>query len=258
MALKFNLTATEILRLLGYTEPIGKIMLETFERENDLKFPPCLFEFLCLANQSPLFSTADIWTECEPYFSYTDIEERIEEDKKYWQENPKDYAENEYFQYFQLPKEQWPTRVSNYLQIGSDYSAGVVTFGIRLEELQQENPPVYMLNEASSLEDWVQISDTLSEFLMSVMCDTLSCVMYDTAKNVLQKLGWNFQKCMDSEEVKKELLEKNIDLSAMKKYKSFYGNNVDAFCGYDEQTQTILVITTNADAYKAFTILKET
>lgn len=257
MAIKFNLTATEILRRLGYTESTGKTMFETFERKNNLKLPDCLFEFLCLANQSPLFSTADIWTECEPRFSYTDIEERIEEDKDDWQEHPKDCAEDEYFQYFQLPKEQWPTRVSNYLQIGSDFGAGVVTFGIRLEDLPQENPPVYLLNEASSLENWTQISDSLSEFLMSVMCDILSCVMYDTAKHVLPKLGWRVQTCMNSEEVKRGLSENNIDLSAMKKYKSFYGDHVDAYCGYDEQTQTILVITTHSDTYKSVIISKE-
>jgi len=82
MSIKYDLTAIEILKLLGYSKPIGKENLEVFEKEKDLKLPSCLFDFLSVAYDNPLLTTADIWTGL--YFSYEDIEERIEDDKEYW------------------------------------------------------------------------------------------------------------------------------------------------------------------------------
>ena len=151
MSIKYDLTAFEILKLLGYSNPIGKESLEVFKKENNLKLSSYLFEFLSVVYNNPLFATADIWNSL--YFSYEDIEERIEEDKEYWAENPDEYIEDEYFKFSKTPKEQWSDYVPNYLQIGSDYSAGVVVFGICEKDLELENPPVYMLHEADEITD---------------------------------------------------------------------------------------------------------
>ena len=63
MSFRYDLTAVEILKLLGYTEPVGKDTLLQAEREKNLKLPPALFEFWSLAADSTLFETADIWTK---------------------------------------------------------------------------------------------------------------------------------------------------------------------------------------------------
>ncbi len=241
MAMIYHVTAIDILKILGYTEPTGKKELEIFEKENNLKLPRLLFEFLSLAKDNPLLGTADIWNF--PYFSYEDIKERIEEDKEYWEENPESCAEDEYFAFSQIPVEQWSNYVANYLQIGSDYAAGVVNFGIRVEDLTQENPPVYILNEADTLKDWNMFYHTLSDYLMSVLCDVLVCVQYHTAKRVLQKKGWNFFEYKNLEDVQTQLSQRNIDLSAMKKYPSLYGEDDFYRCCYYEEEKTCFVIT---------------
>ena len=44
MSFRYDLTAVDILKLLGYTEPVGKEALLRAEREKNLKLPPALFE----------------------------------------------------------------------------------------------------------------------------------------------------------------------------------------------------------------------
>ncbi len=39
MAIKYNLTPVEVVKLFGYTEPIAKEELELFEKNNHLKLP---------------------------------------------------------------------------------------------------------------------------------------------------------------------------------------------------------------------------
>ena len=125
MSFRYDLTAIEILRLLGYTEPVGKDVLLKAEQEKNLKLPPALFEFWSLAADSPLFKTADIWTKKRDFFwlSYDSIQEWIDSEKEYWEKAPQKYADNEYYQLSKLPREQWGSRVENYLQIVSDYGA---------------------------------------------------------------------------------------------------------------------------------------
>jgi len=254
MAIKYDLTAIEILKLLGYSKPIGKENLEVFEKENNLKLPSCLFDFLSVIYDNPLLATADIWNNL--YFSYEDIEERIEEDKEYWEENPEDCTEDEYFKFSQIQKEKWSDYVSNYLQIGSDYSAGVVVFGINEKDLTQENPPVYMLHEADAITDWKIIYNKLSDYIMAVILDVLSCANYHTAKNVLQKDGWNFYEYSNSKEAKSLLSDNNIDLSKMNKYFSLYGVNTFCLCCYDDEKKSLFVIRNDEDNYKLFIISK--
>ena len=246
MAVKYNLTPVEILKLLGYTEPISKEELERFEKENNLKFPTLLFDFLSLTRNNPLFSTADIWTRDDslPYFSYEYIEEGIEDCRQDFEDDPEFCEENDFYPFSKIPKDQWPESVANYLQIGSDYGAGVVFFGIEEKDLAQENPPVYMLNEEDTLTDWKLIFHTLSDYLMGVLLDVLACVDYDTARHVLNKEGWSFyeNEYADKEEIEEQLSQKKIDLSAMAKHISCY--DIDSFyrCCFDEEEKALYVI----------------
>ena len=144
MSFRYDLTAVEILKLLGYTEPVGKDTLLQAEREKNLKLPPALFEFWSLAADSTLFETADIWTKRRDFcwFSYDSIQEWIDGDKEYWEKDPQKYADNEYYQLYKLPKVEWGSYVPNYLQIGSDYGAGISKFGICLGEIEQVDPQI--------------------------------------------------------------------------------------------------------------------
>lgn len=235
MSFRYDLTAAQILRILGYTEPVGKEVLLQAEREKNLKLPSALFEFWSLAMDNPLFETADIWTKKRDFFwlSYDGIQEWIDGDKEYWEKNPQKYADNEYYQLYKLPKEQWGSRVANYLQIGSDYGAGISKMGIRLDELKQDNPPVYMLIEGNSLADWVVVDDHLSDFLMRSICDVLCCSEYDTGSEVLEEMGWT------SEEAYQEDFPA-LDMDALLKQKSMYGADAICGCAYDEEKNLLL------------------
>ena len=234
MSFRYDLTAVEILKLLGYAEPVGKDGLLQAEREKNLKLPPALFEFWSLTADSPLFETADIWTKRRDFcwFTYDSIQEWIDCEKEYWEKAPQKYADNEYYQLYKLPREQWGSRVENYLQIGSDYGAGIVKFGICLDEIEQENPPVYMLIEGSSLADW-KFDDNLSDFLMRSVCDVLCCGEYDTAVDVLEEMGW----------ISEEAYQENfptLDIDALLKQKSMYGADAVCGCAYDEEKHLLV------------------
>ena len=94
MSVRYDLTAVEILKLLGYTEPVGKDAILQAEQDKAVKLPHALFEFWSLAADRPLFETADIWTKKRDFFwfTYNDIQEWIGCEKKYWEKAPQKYA----------------------------------------------------------------------------------------------------------------------------------------------------------------------
>ncbi len=235
MSFKYDLTAVEILRLLGYTEPVGKDVLLKAEQEKDLKLPPALFEFWSLAADSPLFKTADIWTKKRDFFwfSYDSIQEWIDSEKEYWEKEPQKYTDNEYYQFYKLPREQWGNLVENYLQIGSDYGAGISKLGICLNEIGQDNPPVYILIGEDTLTEWNILDDHLSDFLMRSICDVLCCGEYDTAARVLEKMGWTVGKVYQGD-------FPALDMDALLKQRSEYGIDVVCGCAYDEEKHLLI------------------
>ncbi len=246
MAIKYHPTPVEIIKLFGYTKPIAKKELELFERNNDLKLPRLLFDFLSLVRTKELLSTADIWVDSDdlPYFSYQYIAEGIEDCRADF-DDPEFCKENAFYPYSKIPKEQWPELLENYLQIGSDYAAGVVFYGIKEKDLVLENPPVYMLHEENELADWKLIANTLSEYLMCVLLDALAGVEYTTAQEVLNENGWEFyeEEYANEAEVGELLSGEKIDLSAMGKNMTFYGE-VDSFYRYclDEEEKVFYMV----------------
>ena len=255
MGMKYNLSVIEILNLFGYTSNKLEIT-SVLSLVNEIKLPAILSDFLKLAKDNPLFSTADVWTTCNPFFFYKEIEERIEEDKEYWEENPEDCDDDEYYQFSQIPKEQWYEFVKDYLQIGSDYAAGVVKFGICITDFGDDNPPVYMQHEANELTSWELINNKLSDYLMMVTGDVLSCVEYQTAQRVLKELGWNYQKYSDSDEVEQILSAKAINLSMEGKYNSLYGSNAEQYICYDDEQNIFYIVRNDKGKYELCTISK--
>ena len=102
MAMNYDRNALEILEILGCEASL--------DYQPDPRLPVMLNNFLSMARDNPLFRTPDIWVDREAYFSYEDIEERIEEDKDYWAEHP-DECDDPYFPFSQIPKEKWPEKI---------------------------------------------------------------------------------------------------------------------------------------------------
>ncbi len=175
------------------------------------------------------------------YFSYESIAESIDEDVGYWAEHAEEWADSEYYSFAQLPQSEWFTLVPNYLKIGSDYAAGIVEFAILEADLGQENPPVYMHHEADDERTWKRFSDTLSSFLMYILCAVLSCETYETAQEVLEDEGWEYIECDKPENIGRQ-------------YDFIQGLSVA--CGYDAETNTILSVLEDNEC-KAFLISRE-
>ena len=135
------------------------------------------------------------------------IQEWIDGDKEYWEKEPQKYADNEYYQFYKLPREKWGSRVENYLQIGSDFGAGISKLGIRLNEM--------------------------SDFLMRSICDVLCCGEYDTAARVLEKMGWIVDEAYQED-------FPTLDMDALLKQRSEYGADAVCGCAYDEEKHLLI------------------
>lgn len=233
MAFNYDIPVLELLDILGCPpDP---------DYQPDPRLPALLNDFLSRACDHPLFETADIWTGHSDWTSYEVLEERIEEDREYYEEHPEELEENDSFAPFlQLPKEEWPTLVENYLEIGSDFAAGVVEFGIREGDLGQPDPVVYMLHEEDAPTGWKRFSATLSDYLKYVLCAVLCCETYETGMEVLEEAGWSFE---ELEEPEGAPMTSCI-------------NGLLVCCGYDPDTRTVLAILSDAEC-KAYQIAKK-
>ena len=97
-----------------------------------------------------------------------------------------------------------------------------------------------MHHENDSIRKWRPYTNSVSEFLMLVFCDALSCDMYDTVMDVLEKDGWD-NKLLSEGEINRYA----IDLNCVKKYPSFYDGNALLGCAYEEDSHTLLLIKWN-------------
>ena len=62
MDIQYDLSAAELLKILGYTQPSGRAWLEELKREKQIPLPSVYTEFMELAWQCPLFSTSNLGT----------------------------------------------------------------------------------------------------------------------------------------------------------------------------------------------------
>ena len=233
MAFNYDISVLELLDLLG-CQPNP-------DYQPDPRLPALLNDFLSRAYNSPLFKTADIWTKHPAWTSYEVLEERVEEDREYYEEHPEELEEDDAFgPFFKLPKEEWPTLVENYLEIGSDCAAGVVDFGIREGDLDQADPVVYMLHEEDAPTGWKQFAPNLTGYLKYVLCAILCGESYYTGQNVLEKAGWTYTACEKPADA--PMIPCVFDLAVC--------------CGYDPDTKTVLAILSDTQWCKAYQITK--
>ena len=153
--MKYNLSAIEIMKFLGYCEPVGREKIKAFEQANQMILPESYRNFMELADGCPMLDTGDIWNSIDRiYFYYDSLNERILDECVLWDENPEAYQKDELYQLSQIPKEEWKTKVPNVLEIGSDYGGGIVMFGIAPDTMQEKNPPLYFQHEVDPCTLW--------------------------------------------------------------------------------------------------------
>lgn len=240
MKFQYNLTAVELLERIGYSKSATErvILKDGYERE--FPIPQVLWDFLSLAKDSRLFSTADIWVNGTPsfYFLYDEIEEMIEEEKEYWEDgSEEENMESGYYKFYKISKDAWTDITPDFLEIGSDFAAGIVKYGICVTDLEQPNPPVYMNHECNDIAEWRLWTEHLSDFLMQVLCDVLLCECYHTGEKVLKEVGWSLEQVYED-----QLEDYHIEMEKALKVQSLYRADVSCGCIYEEGEKLLLVL----------------
>ncbi|GFI11751.1 hypothetical protein IMSAGC007_04228 [Lachnospiraceae bacterium] len=248
--MKYDLSAVEMLKMLGYDQPTGREWLEKLKQEKQISLPKAYTEFMELMVDCPLLGTSNLWigkmehkmSACIPCTFYDQLQEMIDDRKGRWSKRPGRY-ERSLYDLFQLPAEEWLQAVDNYLVIGSDYAGGMGEFGIRIEDLQKDDPPVYWHKDADGFSMWKLENEKLSDFLLNVLIEALACVDYQSAEYELETKGWRYEEYFDLKKddwvASKSVLKRyGIDYPTIKKYKASSGK---VFCCYDEDRNALFV-----------------
>lgn len=250
MKIKYDLSAVEILDILGgnasKAAADAEIYIREFETQYQITVPKCLKAFMADAVDNPLLKTADIWTNSQSLwtFLYHEIES-MNEDEEFYPE------------FINIPREQWSGMVADYLEIGSDYAAGVVTFGICVNDLDEEDPPVYVNHEANEIEQWDKMWDKVSDYLLTVTCDALIGAEYDTAERVLRNNGWNTAYYDTASDINRLLSERGIETEKLQKIQSIYvadPQKKSSSCCYDCQRKELYLFCVDKGAMRAWVI----
>lgn len=262
MGIRYDISAVEILNRLGFDrKPDQKSWNEFMPKDTSL--PKVYQEFMESAINCPLLGTSDIWINrigdsgLKPYFLYQEIEEAIADQKKDWERDEEFRAGSTYYPFSRLPKEHRPDLVGDFLKIGSDYGAGVVDFAIRKEDLEKDDPPVWMNHEADEITDWKKMYETVSDFLLEMLLNVLACIEYTTAVEELEETGWTYLgDDLEEEGLAEEASEKNGELSEegleqmveaygidVSKLRSFHSVTMGKLsCCYEEEKQRFYII----------------
>lgn len=245
--MKYDISAAELLKIFAEDyEPKGaKKTIKRFEEEKKITLPNCLKEFLEAALWHPFLETADIWVWKKDieYCFWHDIIQEILEDKA---EDFKDGEdEGEFADFLHNPREKWGEFVPDYLVLGSDYAAGVVFFGVKIEDLTKENPPVYLNHEANPVTQWNQIHKSLSDYLLTTVCDAVLGEYYDTALWKMMEEGWECEtyEYAETEQVIFEQLMKEYGIETEKLHKmdSEWTDWIACCCNQDKQEVYLFV-----------------
>ncbi len=241
----YSKTAVDLLKALGWTEPTGRTWIEEFQKDNQAALPQEYQDFMSIAYNCELLGTSSLWIgkkvgqNLTPYFFYETIEEMIQDYREDWEEDPISAQEDAFYSFYQLPQEQWPQKSEDYLQIGSDYGAGIITFGIKKQDLTQADPPVYFCHEEAPT-TWNRLCDTVSQFLYEEVVLALLCSEYETAQRVLKRNGWQYLDCLEgNESVQQALEKKGIDVGQL--HPAAYNHEERWICVQNSDTQQIYV-----------------
>ena len=116
-------------------------------------------------------------------------------------------------------------------------------FGICIEDLQKNDPPVYWYKSEDGFSIWKLENKKLSNFLLNILIEALACVDYQSAEYELEIKGQRYEEYFDLKKddwvANKSVLKRyGIDYPTIKKYKASSGK---VFCCYDENRNVLFV-----------------
>ncbi len=103
--MKYDLSAVEMLKLLGYDQPTGREWLEKLKLEKQISLPRAYIEFMELMADCPLLGTSNLWigkmehkTSANiPCTFYDQLQEMIDDRKNRWSKRPGRYERSLYY-----------------------------------------------------------------------------------------------------------------------------------------------------------------
>ena len=256
MSIEYNLSAIDILNIFDDIPKMWETAsekLSAFEEEHQIKLPDMFKKFM--ESASKILETADIWIG-GPEFFYDEIETTISE---ILEESETIEDDDEYYTFWKAAREHWNDLTDDYLEIGSDYGAGIAYFGIRKQDLNQDNPPVYHRFETDSLfDEWKLLSKHLSDYFLTVVCDALAGANYDTAKEILRKYGWTYKVYSTKPQRDGILSEYEIDPVHLPHIASFFAQTDKDWisCCYDKNRNVFFLFRNAKKQKKIITIYK--
>lgn len=178
MNLEYNLSLPRLMDFFCDTGHQGFPLEEILEAEKRLGIllPQTYKDFLVAYGKDEVNTYYNsLMKPQEIYSSYEVIEEMLEEEwKPEFQEavekdQEAEYAENEYFQLWQMPMERWNTITDNYILIWYE-NQGVWSAGYRKKDLLDgvEDPPVYISTEDDYI-TYSKCSGNTEEFLVMML-----------------------------------------------------------------------------------------
>lgn len=251
--IKYDISAGELLKIFDkdYEPKNAKKAIKQFEDKNKLILPSCLREFLEAALCHPFLETADIWVREKDieYCFWYDIIQEILDSKAEDFENGDD--EGEFSDFLHNPREKWGEFVPDYLVLGSDYGAGVVFFGIKIDDMTKENPPVYFNHEANPVTQWNQVHKTLSDYLLTTVCDAVLGEYYDTALWIMMEDGWKCKTYSDTYE------DDDIELVVFEQLMKEYGIETEKLHKMDSEWADWIACCYNQEKHEVYLFVSE-
>lgn len=112
--MQYNLSAVEMLRILGYDQPTSVEWLEKLKQDNHICLPKTYIEFMELMADCPLLATSNLWIgKMErrsaipriPHTYYEELREMIDDYEGRWSKRP-GKQERALYELSQLPVAQ--------------------------------------------------------------------------------------------------------------------------------------------------------
>lgn len=240
------------------TEKLNKI-----ENDLDLTFPKALKNFLLTIHDLPLMKDSYIFCN---FNEITTLKELLLHGDnygktEYWNlDNCDNYndgdeesiEDTEYEEEYYLPAKDDVLLIGSNINIPHakdfNYDWDAVMLGIRRHDLKKKNPPVYInYHYHCNPTVWFKFSDTLSEFLLMVLLDSLWGLSGKTAVNELKNHDWKLYDYSSIYDIQYLLASKGIDIKKTHRVSSLcppddFGAAFKMGCCYDKDEHSLYLM----------------
>lgn len=221
-------------------EGFSEELIASYEKAAGIKLPAALRDFYLACGQASindrLHPILIPEKDAKPFhpnisFSHDYIEDEMQDFRKH-----DESGNEEQERVWALPKERWDEAVTNYLMFWTE-NQGCWMAGIRKEDLDQPNPPVYF-NDEDTMYHWAIFADSLQSFLLTISLENLA-------------EGLRLKAITDSAEIQAILDEAGVDFQRLQEPYPFPGGRFAHTC-LDLDNNSLYVYSEEAEGRPAY------